>query len=58
MNVDPTLWSAAEAFKVHGQYETSSVEKVNDLLKRFKEIRQADTFLALLLFLDLDMEMF
>ena len=44
-------------FKIRGEYETSSVEKVNDLMKHFKKIRDADPIVALQRFLELDIGM-
>ena len=44
-------------FKIRGKYETSSVEKVNDLMKHFKKIRDADPIVALQRFLELDIGM-
>ena len=42
---------------IHGEFETSSVEKMNEILKN-ELIRQADPFLALQRFIYLDLRMF
>ena len=57
MKVDPKLWSAAEVSSLRGEYETSSVEKFNDILKKGL-IRRADPFLALQRLVLVDMRMY
>ena len=42
---------------MHGEYETSSVEKINDILKK-ELIRNSDPYLALLRIVLLNMKMF
>ena len=40
-------WSAAEQHQVHGQYETTCVEGMNNLMKNWVDIRAADPVTAL-----------
>ena len=47
MSVDIELQSAAELVAFHCKYETSSVEKTNDILKK-ELIRNYDPYVALL----------
>ena len=47
LNVDSKLWSAADVVALHGEYEASSVEKMNDILKK-ELVRRSDPLLALL----------
>ena len=57
MKVDPKVWSAAELFRLRGEYETSSVEKMNDILKK-ELVRKADPLVALERFVLVDMKMY
>ena len=50
-------WSTPEVSSIHGEFETSSVEKFTDILKRHL-VRRSEPFLAIQRVISLDMRMY